>query len=202
MCGMPFDFPCAAFAASIPAVSLLSYLTVLQYAFLKTEQRSCLACDNGSEAWYFKVGKGGIEVTNEDKIVASTGPQVKKCVAAFVRNVVAIGSAFPALPRSRSLTCRLYYNPESPPPIDFQPSALFQVSCSSSHMLLLREMLPYSALCRSCCTCLHLLQNDLTQAAEDRLSWGSKPLCFPVGTDYHTPYHSGPCRCLRLLLFC
>jgi hypothetical protein len=36
MCGMPFDFPCAAFAASIPAVSLLNYLTVLQYAFLKS----------------------------------------------------------------------------------------------------------------------------------------------------------------------
>lgn len=82
-------------------------------------------------------------MTNEDKIVASTGPQVKKCVAAFVRNVVAIGSAFPALPRSRSLTCRLYYNPENPPPADFQPSALFRVS-SSSHMLFLSEMLPYS----------------------------------------------------------
>ena len=87
-----------------------------------------------SEAWYFKVGKEGIETFSQGKLVASTAPQVKKCISAFVRSVVAVGSAVPALPRERCLTCRLYYDPKNPPPADYQPSALFQVSLVSCHM--------------------------------------------------------------------
>jgi len=130
--------------------------------------------------------------------VASTGPQVKKCVAAFVRSVIAVGSAVPALPRERCLTCRLYYDPKNPPPADFLPSALFQVSPLLPHFL--ADTLPHSAL--SVFGIPHHLMTvlvcicEFAQTTEERLSWGSKPLCFPVGTDYQTPYHSGLCYML------
>jgi hypothetical protein len=89
----------------------------------------------GREAWYFKVEQGGFQVSRGSQgkkdMIATSQSDVTNAVSSFVRSVVAMGSAFQPLPQERSITMRLYYDPENPPPPGFNPSDDF-ISCEDS----------------------------------------------------------------------